>query len=166
MLPYRRPPTEPSTLCHYTLPDNCISDSVDDLCASSTNFTSKGEHIPCQFVGLTAGVRPNIDFLKKSGIDTDKGVLINEYFETNIPDVYAIGDCSEFKIAIPGQRSIEQVWYTGRMHGETVAETICGNRKAYNPGPWFNSAKFFDSCLLLPISTSFKIGTCLNPPCE
>lgn len=28
--------------------------------------------------------------------------------------------------------------------GETLAQTICGNRKAYNPGPWFNSAKFFD----------------------
>jgi hypothetical protein len=30
------------------------------------------------------------------------------------------------------------------MHGETVAQTICGNRTAYRPGPWFNSAKFFD----------------------
>ena len=28
--------------------------------------------------------------------------------------------------------------------GETVAQTICGNQMAYRPGPWFNSAKFFD----------------------
>ena len=42
------------------------------------------------------------------------------------------------------RRPIEAVWYTGRMMGETLAQTICGNRIAYNPGHWFNSAKFFD----------------------
>lgn len=30
------------------------------------------------------------------------------------------------------------------MHGETVAKTICGEKTMYNPGPWFNSAKFLD----------------------
>jgi NAD(P)H-nitrite reductase large subunit len=106
--------------------------------------TNRGEEINCQFVGLTTGVSPNIEFLKSSKIKTDRGILINEYFETNIPDVYAIGDCAQFIKPLPGRKSIEQVWYTGRMHGETVAQTICGEKTAYNPGFWFNSAKFFD----------------------
>ncbi|HAY89111.1 MAG TPA: FAD-dependent oxidoreductase, partial [Bacteroidetes bacterium] len=42
------------------------------------------------------------------------------------------------------RKAIEAVWYTGRMMGETLAHTICGNRTAYNPGHWFNSAKFLD----------------------
>jgi len=42
------------------------------------------------------------------------------------------------------RNSVEQVWYTGRMMGETVAQSICGNRTPYSPGNWFNSAKFFD----------------------
>lgn len=106
--------------------------------------TNAGEEIECQFVGLTIGVNPNISFLKSSKIKCDAGVLVNEYFETNIPDVYAIGDCAHFEEAPKGRRKIEQVWYTGRMHGETLALTICGTRTAYNPGPWFNSAKFFN----------------------
>lgn len=106
--------------------------------------TDKDEEIPCQFIGLTAGVSPNISFLKSSKIHTDRGVLINEYFETNVPEVYAIGDCAQFRTPLPGRKAIEQVWYTGRMHGETLAKTICGNKMAYHPGPWFNSAKFFD----------------------
>jgi len=110
----------------------------------SAVITSKGEEIPCEFVGLTAGVAPNIDFLVNSGIETKRGVLINEYFETNIPDIYAIGDCAEFRISLPGRKPVEQVWYTGRMHGETLAQTICGKRTAYSPGHWFNSAKFFN----------------------
>ena len=58
-------------------------------------LTNKGETIPCRLVGLTAGVSPNIAFLAGSGIETGKGVLVNRYLETNIPGVYAIGDCAE-----------------------------------------------------------------------
>ena len=103
-----------------------------------------GEEIFCNVVGLTAGVTPNIDFLKDSKIDIKRGVLVNRFLETNIPDVYAIGDCAEQHEAIGQRRNIEAVWYTGRMMGETLAQTICGNKREYNPGHWFNSAKFLD----------------------
>lgn len=106
--------------------------------------TSTGEIIPCQFVGIATGVKPNIQFLQSSKLELGKGILINEYFETNLPDVYAIGDCAEFRKPPEKRKTIEQVWYTGRMHGETLAQTICGRKTAYMPGPWFNSAKFFD----------------------
>lgn len=107
-------------------------------------ITDKGERIECGYVGLTAGVSPNINFLEGSGIETQKGIMVNEYLETNIPDIYAIGDCSQQSNPRPGRRPIEAVWYTGRMMGETVAHTICGNRTVYDPGIWFNSAKFMD----------------------
>lgn len=103
-----------------------------------------GEEIACDVVGLTAGVSPNIDFIKDSGIETGRGVKVNRYLETNIEDIYAIGDCAEQHVGINGRRPIEAVWYTGRMMGETVAQTICDNRIPYNPGHWFNSAKFLD----------------------
>lgn len=103
-----------------------------------------GEEIECQFVGLTAGVSPNIDLLKQTNIKTDRGVLVNEYLTTNVPDVYAIGDCAQFINPLAGRRPIEQVWYTGRMQGEVLAKTITGNPTKYQPGFWFNSAKFFD----------------------
>ncbi|MFM9985628.1 MAG: NAD(P)/FAD-dependent oxidoreductase [Flavobacteriales bacterium] len=106
--------------------------------------TKNGEIIECQFVGLTAGVSPNIAWLSGTDIATNRGVLVNRFLETNVENVYALGDCVEFTEAWPGRKNIEQVWYTGRMMGETVAKTICGNRTAYQPGNWFNSAKFFD----------------------
>jgi len=118
-----------------------ISDDQGHVKAVTTNT---GEEIPCQFVGLTAGVHPNINLAKASGIDTDRGILVNQYLETNTKDIYAIGDCAQHQQPLSGRAPIEQVWYTGRMMGETVAQTICGNPTAYNPGHWFNSAKFFD----------------------
>jgi NAD(P)H-nitrite reductase large subunit len=107
-------------------------------------ITSNGEEIPCQFVGLTAGVSPNIGFLKNSDLETDRGILVDRYLRTNIPNVYALGDCAQQRKALPNRAAIEQVWYTGKMMGETVAATICGLATEYRPGVWFNSAKFFD----------------------
>ncbi len=112
--------------------------------ARAITIQETGEEIACTVVGLTAGVTPNIDFLKDSGIELGRGVKVNRYLETNIEDIYAIGDCAEQHEAIDNRRPIEAVWYTGRMMGEALAHTICGNKRAYNPGHWFNSAKFLD----------------------
>jgi NAD(P)H-nitrite reductase large subunit len=105
---------------------------------------NSNEEIPCEFVGLTVGVSPNIDFLKESNIATNRGILADNYLKTSASNVYAIGDCVELSDPNPGRRSIEPLWYTGRTMGQTVAKTICGDTTPYNPGIWFNSAKFFD----------------------
>ena len=106
--------------------------------------TKSGKDIKCDFLGLTVGVSPNIEFLRGSDLNTDRGIIVNNNFETNIKNVYAIGDCAELKDPPVGRSNIEQVWYTGRMHGEVVADNICSKKREYLPGPWFNSAKFFD----------------------
>ena len=111
---------------------------------ASAVITKKGEKIECQLVGLTAGVHPNIDFLRNTDLRIGKGIQVNEYLETNIPNVYAAGDCAEVLEPRAGRRSIEAVWYVGRMMGETLGQTLSGNKIAYEPGIWFNSAKFFD----------------------
>ncbi|MBI1228111.1 MAG: NAD(P)/FAD-dependent oxidoreductase [Bacteroidetes bacterium] len=116
--------------------------------------TNKGETIECGFVGLTVGVSPNVDFLKDSGIELGRGILVDDYLETNIPGIFAAGDCVQLRNPQPGRRPIEAVWYTGRMMGETAAYNIVNSRQSavgsqgrsipYDPGTWFNSAKFFD----------------------
>ena len=107
-------------------------------------ITKKGERIDCELVGLTAGVRPNIDFLKESNLEIGRGIKVNKFLETNMPNVYAAGDCAEVQETVTGRRPIEAVWYVGRMMGETLGHTLTGNKIAYEPGVWFNSAKFFD----------------------
>ena len=121
--------------------DEVIIDEKGNAKAIKTN---KGEIIDCSIVGLTIGVSPNIDFLKNSGIKTNRGVVVNRFLETSAHDVYAIGDCAEQEIAIGNRRPIEAVWYTGKMMGEALAQTLVGKPMQYNPGNWFNSAKFFD----------------------
>ena len=104
--------------------------------------TKSGEEIACGYVGLTAGVHPNVRWLKETELNVERGIVVNNHLETNMKDVYAIGDCAQLSEPRPGRRSIEAVWYTGRMMGETVAYNICGKPIPYDPGIWFNSAKF------------------------
>ncbi|HYW34474.1 MAG TPA: FAD/NAD(P)-binding oxidoreductase [Balneolaceae bacterium] len=106
--------------------------------------TKEGEEIPCEFVALTPGVHPNLELVESGDIATDKGILVNHYFETNQPDIYAAGDCAEFTDAAEDEPAIEQLWYTGRKQGEALARILCGERKKYDRGIWFNSAKFFN----------------------
>lgn len=134
---------------HHNLRVIC-SEELDEVLADeqgkvrAIRTKNSKEEISCQFVGLTAGVSPNIDFLKSTPLNVGKGIKVNRNLDTNIEDVYAIGDCTEQIEPVGQRRSVEQVWYTGRIMGETVAQTICGETTEYAPGKWFNSAKFFD----------------------
>lgn len=122
-----------------------LKEIVDDGNGRAKAVVSgKGETIPCGYVGLTAGVSPNVGFLKNTQLEIGRGIKVDQHLQTNIPDVYAIGDCAEMREALPGRRPIEAIWYTGRMMGEVAAYNICDKAVNYDPGIWFNSAKFFD----------------------
>jgi NADPH-dependent 2,4-dienoyl-CoA reductase/sulfur reductase-like enzyme len=121
------------------LDTNLVEIISDDKGHVKAILTDKGETIECQIVGFN--VSSNIDFLKESGIELGKGILVNRFFR-NIKDIYAIGDCGT-KQAIDERRPIEAVWYTGRMM-EKRAQTLTGTPTEYKPGHWFNSAKFLD----------------------
>ncbi len=106
-------------------------------------ITSTGEEIQCEMVGLSAGVHPNISVAQKGNIPVGRGILVNDFLETQVPDVYAVGDCAEIEV-VDGRNRIEPLWYTGKLQGEALAHTVTGNRTKYERGIWFNSAKFFD----------------------
>lgn len=107
-------------------------------------LTTSGERIPCNFVGVTIGVTPNVSFLNTSGIALDRGVLVDRQLCTNVAGVFAAGDCAQFAEPISGRRAIEQVWYTGKQQGIAAARNMLGTNVPYEPALWFNSAKFFD----------------------
>ncbi len=147
------PPDESEMISQHILKNNIdlklgvnLGEIKDDgkgkACAVVVKET--GEEIPCGYVGLTAGVSPNVGWLKETKLEIERGIMVNDRLQTNVPNVYAIGDCAQLRDPKPGRRNIEAIWYTGRMMGETVAYGICGKPVDYNPGIWFNSAKFID----------------------
>lgn len=53
---------------------------------------SNGEELPCDLLVVTAGVRPNIEFLEGSPVAQDRGLLIDEFGRTNVENIYGAGD--------------------------------------------------------------------------
>lgn len=119
-----------------------IDDGSGGVCAVETG---DGQRIECQLVGLTAGVSPNLDLVAPTPIQTGRGIHVDWGLRTSVPEVFAAGDCAE--IVDPGESRglVQQVWYTGKMQGATVADSIAGAEGVrYDPGIWYNSAKFLD----------------------
>lgn len=130
--------------------DTEVTDLHDDGTGRVGGVSTKaGKRYDAQFVGVSVGVSANIDWLRNGPLEVDRGILVNETLQTNLPDVYAIGDCVQHRNPPRStngavRRPTEQIWYTGRIMGETVAQTLLGKSTPYNPGVFFNSAKFFD----------------------
>jgi len=64
-----------------------------------------GESIPADLVILSVGAKPNIALAKKGGIKIgeNEGIWVDEYMRTNIPDIFAIGDCAETRDFFTGK---------------------------------------------------------------
>ncbi len=107
-------------------------------------ITKGGDRIDCQVVGLTAGVSPNKAIAEGSGIPCGRGILVDWSLKSDAPDVWAAGDCAELVNAGETRNTIQQVWYTGKAQGVVAAESLAGAEVTYDPGIWFNSAKFLD----------------------
>jgi NAD(P)H-nitrite reductase large subunit len=110
-------------------------------------ITSAGEEIPCALLGLTIGVEPRTELARSAGLAVKRGILTDQYLRTSDERVYAAGDAAEWTLP-GGESKVQQIWYTGRLQGEVagtnLAAAITGKTPtAYDPGIYFNSARFF-----------------------
>lgn len=85
------------------------------------------ETIPADVVVLAIGVRPTTEFLEGSGIELFKGtVVVDEYMKTNLPDIYAAGDCAMVKNALTGKGQWSAMGSTANLTARALAKTLTG----------------------------------------
>ena len=83
-------------------------------------------------VVLSAGIRPNTAFLNDTGIEMFKGtILTNEFGETNIPDVYAAGDCAMVRNALTEKAAWSPMGSTANIAGRVIAQNMMGAKLNY-----------------------------------
>lgn len=84
---------------------------------------------------LSAGIRPNTEFLADSGIELwpSRTVKVNEYLQTNDEDIYALGDCATVTNRITGQPAWSPMGSSANIEGRIAAQNICGAKLSY-PG--------------------------------
>lgn len=105
---------------HFNTTVQSVDRSGDSLKVSLSN----GVNIACDFVLSAVGLKPRIDLAKASGIKTGVGIQVNRALETNLPDVYSLGDCAEVEgLVLPYVMPIMQA-------ARALAQTLTGQRTA------------------------------------
>ncbi len=79
-----------------------------------------GEELDAEFVVMAVGIRPNKQIGEASGIETNRGILVDDFMRTSAPDVYSVGECAEHRGVCYGLVAplFEQ--------GNILAKHICG----------------------------------------
>lgn len=79
-----------------------------------------GTKLEADLIVLSVGISPNVAFAKASGIETNRAMIVNDYMETNVPDVYAVGECAEHRGIAYGL--VAPLYEQGKV----LARVVCG----------------------------------------
>lgn len=88
-----------------------------------------GTVIPAELVIISCGVRANTELAKEAGIETERAVIVNEKMETNIPDIYACGDCAQY------EGINYAIWPQAVEEGKTAGAQAAGDDITYSTVP-------------------------------
>jgi NAD(P)H-nitrite reductase large subunit len=108
--------------------------------AHAVRMRSGVEHEADLLVAAT-GLRPNIEFLQNSGVETGWGVLVDDHQRTNLPGIYAAGDVAETLDRITGERYVHAIFPNAVEQGRIVAYDLLGWHRPYEGADNMNSLK-------------------------
>jgi NAD(P)H-nitrite reductase large subunit len=89
---------------------------------------SGGQTVEADLVISATGVRPAIGFLKDSGITCLQGVLTDEYLQTNVPGIYAAGDCAEAFDKVSGKTIVSAIQPNAAEQARVAALNMVGQK--------------------------------------
>ena len=118
---------------------------------------SEGVEHPADLVLIGVGVLPVTDIAEAAGLPCDNGILVDEFCQTEDPDILAIGDCTNHPNSLLGKRLRLESVHNAQEQAKTAAATLLGNPKAYAQVPWFWSDQY---------DLKLQIAGLAEPGCE
>jgi NAD(P)H-nitrite reductase large subunit len=104
--------------------------------------TKKGRQIQADMIGVGLGISLNTKILDGTPVEVRRGVVVNEYLETNVPGIYAAGDIAEFFDRTINRHHTMGTWDNALAHGKIAGINMAGGREAYIDVPTYTSPLF------------------------
>jgi NADPH-dependent 2,4-dienoyl-CoA reductase/sulfur reductase-like enzyme len=94
--------------------------------------------LKCDLVAYAIGIRPRLELAKQAGLAVDRGILVNEYLQTNDPDIFAAGDVAQAYDPLSGRSILDSLWGPARQQGYVAGLNMAGRKTPYLKPPPFN----------------------------
>jgi len=100
--------------------------------------TKQGEIIACDVVAIAIGVRPRKELAEISGLQTERGIIVDKYLQTNQPDIYSAGDVAQVYDPLTKQSILDTLWGPARGQGYAAGLNMAGISTSFIKPPAFN----------------------------
>ena len=100
-----------------------------------------GEMLNADLLIAATGVKPNLDLIQGSGIISNRGIRVDNHLRTNVPDVYAAGDCIETANRVTGAVNLHAIFPNAVEQGQVVGMNLAGFAVEYEGAERMNSLK-------------------------
>lgn len=97
-----------------------------------------GSIIKCDLLAYAIGVAPRMELAQAAGLGIDRGILVNEFLQTNDPDIYAAGDVAQVFDPLSGRSVLDSLWNPAREQGTAAGMNMAGHITPYIKTPPFN----------------------------
>lgn len=97
-----------------------------------------GQTMKCDLITYAVGIKPRLDLARTADLACDRGILVNEFLQTNDLDVYAAGDVAQVYDPISGRSVLDSLWSPAREQGYAAGLNMVGQGKAYVKSVPFN----------------------------
>ena len=124
--------------------------------------TKAGEIIACQIVGMAIGILARVELAKAAGLPVDKGILANEYMQTEDPDIYTAGNAAQVHDPRVGKALLDSLWPIARDQGRTAgANMVSAGKPSAGAGKPFLKDVPFNVTRLAGLTTTIigSVGT-------
>jgi 3-phenylpropionate/trans-cinnamate dioxygenase ferredoxin reductase subunit len=89
-----------------------------------------GDRFEAEFAGVAIGLNFNTEFISDTDIELDNGIVVDEYMRTNVEDVYAAGDITQFHDVILGERAQNGAWGSAKEQGSVAGTNMAADAEA------------------------------------
>ncbi len=90
-----------------------------------------GGHLDADVVIMATGIRPNLEWLRGSGVPVNRGVLVDDHLRSSVSTVYAAGDVAEGRDLVTGHPDVHAIEPTAMEHGRVVGANMAGRAVSY-----------------------------------
>jgi NAD(P)H-nitrite reductase large subunit len=107
-------------------------------------FLKSGKELTASLLIIAIGVRPNLELVKETPIEFDRGILVDRFMRTNVKDLYAAGDCAQGIDLLSKTNTVIAIWPVAARQGRIAGLNMCEVKKEY-PGLFaMNSVQIID----------------------